>query len=85
MPTSIYVVITMLAVMFGVPSAAIAHDHTPFDLDGDGHEDLLYQNVKNGIIRLTTVSADGLRGTSSDSLGGDPNSGMLAEGHTHLP
>jgi len=66
---AIYVV-AMLAVMLGVPSGAVAHDHTPFDIDGDGREDLLYQNPKSGIVRLTTVSADGLRGTSSDSLGG---------------
>ena len=70
MPKSIYVVITLLAALFGAPSPAIAHDHKPFDIDGDGREDLLYQNPENGILRLTTVSSDGLVGTSSDSLGG---------------
>lgn len=67
---SFYVALAFLATITGAPSPAIAHDHTPFDIDGDGREDLLYQNPKTGIVRLTRVSADGLRGTSSDSLGG---------------
>ena len=52
------------------PSATQAHIHRPFDINSDTHEDFIYQDPDTGIVRVTTVSSDGLRGTSSHSLGG---------------
>ncbi len=61
--------VALLAVLATAPAAA-DHIHTPFDLNSDGNEDLLYQEPSKGIVRLTTVSSDGRKGTSSHSLGG---------------